>query len=204
LKKVFKFAGIAAIAVYIIFTLISHLQSRSMGPFQNWLGDYGSPENPGAIFYKLGCVLAAVLLVIFYTGMMSWHRGAEKKYVVCYICAEAGGLAAAIAMALAALIHGTSGDTLRIIYMAGMDVFLVSTAIAAFIDPFVSGFVGVFGIITAAFNIFTSNFLTRFYIGEWVFFALFMVYIVAITYNYDRFNGQKMKAAHAMHSGQER
>ncbi len=206
MKKIFKFAGIAAITVYIVFTLISHLQSSSMGPFRNWLGDYGSVKNPGAFYYNLGCIIAAALLVLFFIGMTRWQRGAEKKYVFCYVCAEAGGLVAACSLILASLIHGAGGtsDILRIIYMVGFDIFLVFTAIAAFIDPFVSGFVGVLGIITAAFNIFTSNIFTKFYIGEWVFFALFMVYIVIITYNYDRFDGQNMKAAHAMHTGEDR
>ncbi len=205
MKKVFKFAGIAAILVYIVFTLISHLQSRSMGPFQSWLSKYGSAENPGALYYNLGCILAGVLFILFFTGMIRWHRGADKKYVVCYICAEAGGLAAACSLILAALIQDPSlSNALRIIFMAGASVFLVFTAAAAFMDPFVSGFVGVFGIITAAFNVLTSIILTKFYIGEWVFFILFFVYIAVITYNYDRFDGENMKAANAMRPDKEK
>lgn len=205
MKRVFKFSGIAAIPVYIVFTLISHLHSPSMGPFKNWLSDYGSPlKNPsGAFYYNLGCIIAAVLLAVFYIGMTRWHREAEKKLVVCCICAEVGGLVAACSLVLASLIPiGTSGlhDTFSLINMIGMDFFLVFTAMAAFMNPFVSSFVGVFGIIAAAFNILTSNLLSKFYIGEWVFFALFMAYVAAVTYNYDRFDGKNMKAAHAAHS----
>jgi hypothetical protein len=209
LKKVFKFAGIAAIPAYVVFTLVSHLHKPSMGPFNNWLSSYGSPaKNPsGALYYTLGCILAAALLALFYIGMTRWHRGAEKKYVVCYICAEAGGLAAACSLVLASLIPiGTSGlhDTFRMINMIGMDFFLVFIAIAAFMNPFVSSFTGILGILAAAFSILTSSLLTNFYLGEWVFFALFMAFIAVITYNYDRFDGGNMKAAHAVRSSGKR
>lgn len=209
MNKVLKFAGIAAIPVYVIFTFISHLQSPAMGPFKNWLSDYGSAAlNPsGAMLYIIGCVLAALLLALFYIGMMRWHRGAERKYVVCYIAAEIGGLVAACALILAAILpagSGTLAPTLRLITTAGMDIFIVFTAVAAFMNPYVSNFAGMFGIITAAFNIVTANLFKNLYIGEWVFFALFMIYVAIVTYNYDRFDGENMKTAHAANADRAR
>lgn len=200
MKRVLKYTGIAAILAYIALTLVSHLQKPSMGPLRNWLSDYGSPaQNPsGAFYYNLGCIIAAGLLIFFCIGMMSWHRCAGKKFIVCYVCAEIGGIVAALSLIFASLIPiGTSSvhDLLSMINMIGMDFFLVFTAIAALFNPYVSNFMGLFGILTAAFNVITSNFLQKFYIGEWVFFALFMAYIAVLTYNYDRFAGGNMKAA---------
>lgn len=200
MKKIFRFSGIAAIPVYIGFTFVAHLQNPAMGPFKNWLSDYGSPmQNPsGAFYYNLGCIIAAVLLAVFYAGMIRWHKRAQKKFLVCYICAEVGGLVAACALILASLIPiGTSSlhETFSLINMIGMDFFLVFTAIAALMNPYVSSFAGIFGILAAAFNILTSNLLSKFYLGEWVFFALFMAYVGVITYNYNRFVGGNMKMA---------
>lgn len=200
MKRVFKFTGIAAIPAYIVLTLVSHLQKPSMGPLRNWLSDYGSPaQNPsGAFYYNLGCIIAAGLLAFFYIGMMSWNRGAGKKFAFCYICAEVSGLIAACFLILASLFPIDASPlhpTFSTINMIGMDFFIEFIAIAAFMNPFVSNFVGVLGMLTAAFNIITMNLFQKLYISEWVFFALFMAYIAVLTYNYDRFNGGNMKAA---------
>ncbi|MGI5849303.1 MAG: hypothetical protein ACOX8Q_04425 [Christensenellales bacterium] len=67
--------------------------STGLGPLKSWLRDYGSfAANPlGALFYNLGCVVSAVMLGAFYAGISQWYRrrSAAKKYVVCYICAQA-------------------------------------------------------------------------------------------------------------------
>jgi uncharacterized membrane protein len=65
----------------------------------------------------------------------------------------------------------------------------------------VSSGLGVLGIITAAFNIFTANVFEKLYIAEWVFFALFIVYALLLTYNYERFRGENLKEAQARDAG---
>jgi putative ABC transport system permease protein len=42
------------------------------------------------------------------------------------------------------------------------------------------------GFLTVAFNIITTNVFTDFYLAEWIYFLLFMVYIVMITVNYNK------------------
>lgn len=196
-----KYTGVAAAVVYIAFTLTAHLHNPSMGPLGNWLSDYGSPfENPsGAVFYNLGCIITAVLLALFYAGMTRWHQGAPRKLVVCYICAEVSGLFASACLIAASLIPiGTSPlhDTMSMLNMIGMDSFLVFTAIAAFINPYVGSGMGVLGIVAAAFNILSTNVpLGKFYIAEWVFFAAFIVYIILLTASYERYRGENIKAA---------
>lgn len=195
-----KYAGLAGVPVYIGFTLAAHLHNPSMGPFKNWLSDYGSPLiNPsGALLYNLGCVITAVLLAAFYIGLTSWHDGAPRKLVVCYTGAQASGLISAVFLVLASIVPiGTNPahDVFSTINMIGMDSFLVFIAIAAFMNPYVSSGLGVLGFIAAAFNIFTANVVGNFFIAEWIFFAMFIVYIALVTVMYERFRGANIRAA---------
>jgi hypothetical protein len=86
-------------------------------------------------------------------------------------------------------------QTFSLINMIAMDCFLVFTAIAVILNPYVSSGLGVLGIITAAFNIFTANVFEKLYIGERIFFVLFILYVLLLTYNYERFNGENLKEA---------
>lgn len=196
-----KYTGVAAAVVYIAFTFTAHLHNPSMGPLGNWLSDYGSPsENPsGAVFYNIGCIMTAVLLALFYAGMTCWHKGAPRKLLICYICAEISGLFASACLIAASLIPiGTSPvhDTMSMLNMIGMDSFLVFTALAAFINPYVGGGMGVLGIVTAMFNILATNVpLGSFFVAEWIFFAAFIVYVIMLTALYERFRGENIKAA---------
>lgn len=201
IKTLLKFSGAAAALVYIVMTLISHLNyPEATGPFTNWLSEYGNPaSNPaGAVFYNIGCIIVAALLAAFYIGMTRWHNGAPVKLVVCYICAEISGLFAAVCLVLASLTPiGTSPahETFSMLNMIGMDSFLMFTAIAAFINPYVSSGLGVLGVIAAAFNIFAANVLGKTYVAEWIFFAAFIVFVILLTVNYERFRGENIKAA---------
>lgn len=208
LFKVFKYAGIAAAAAYIVMTLVSALQSTGLGPLRNWLSDYGSPSiNPGgAAFYNIGCVAAAVLLAAFYLSMTAWHKRAAKKYVICYICAEISGLLASCFLILASVFPiGTSPlhPTFSMLNMIAMDCFLAFTAIAALLNPYVSSGLGILGIISAAFNIFTTNVFEKLYVAEWIYFALFIVYALLLTFNYERFRGENIAEAEAREAGIE-
>lgn len=201
-----KFAGIAAAAVYIAMTLLSHLHNKAIGPITNWLSDYGSPQiNPsGAIFYNAGCIITAALLAVFYTGMISWHRSSQRKLVICYACAEVSGYFASVFLILASLLpiyttplHGT----FSMLNMIGIDCFLMFTAIAAFLHPHKSRAIGFLGFLAAVFNIITTNMFKELYIAEWIFFASFIAYIALLTYNYERFrshNGEERSLAAAL------
>ena len=204
---VLKYTGAAAAAAYVIMTLVSALQSSGMGPLRNWLSDFGSPlYNPrGAVLYNAGCIAAAVLLAAFYLGMTAWLKSAARKYLVCYIGAQISGLLASCFLILASVFPigmNPLHQTFSLINMIAMDCFLVFTAIAAILNPYVSSAVGVLGIITAAFNIFTANVFEKLYIGEWIFFGLFIIYVLLLTYNYERFSGENLKEAERRVSAQ--
>lgn len=59
-------------------------------------------------------------------------------------------------------------------------------AVAIFMHPRVNNAVGILGIITAAFNIITTNAFKNLYIAEWIYFLLFISYIVLITSKYNK------------------
>ena len=70
-KSILSIAGITAILLYMVFSLIAFLYfPTAYSPFANWLSDLGNPtKNPsGAIFYKLSGILTSIALVPFFWG----------------------------------------------------------------------------------------------------------------------------------------
>lgn len=189
-----RYAGAAAIPVYIAFTLASALHNLSLGPLTNWLSDYGNPLlNPsGAVWYNAGCITVAALLALFYIGLVQWYRGrrVEKKYVICYVCAQVTGLAGTLCLVLASIIPLGVNDavhsTFSTLNMIGMDCFLSFTAVAFFLHPAMPKLLAVGSYVTAVFNIVSQNAFTNFFLGEWIFFLLFMAYVAIVTARYGR------------------
>jgi hypothetical membrane protein len=184
-----RYAGIAAIPMYILFTAISALQSGGFSPLRNWLSDYGNPHlNPaGALWYNLGCILTAALLAVFYAGLAQWYRGRrmETKYVVCYIGAQTSGLAAAGCLVMASAIPLGVNDavhsTFSTLNMIGMDCFLNFTAIAFLMHPQMPKAYGVLALLASMFNIVSQNAFHNFYVSEWIYFVLFMACLTVLT-----------------------
>ena len=190
---IFKFAGAAAIPVYILFTVISHLFNTAITPASNWLSDYGNPTlNPeGALFYNMGCIITAVLLAIFYTGMSYWYAGriVSRKYKVCYICAQVCGLISSVFLVLASIFTLGTNDSLHgtfsMLHMISLNFFMNFTALAILLHPNIKSIFGIIGFIAVIFNILTTNMFSGFYIAEWIYFLLFIAYIVIITVKYE-------------------
>jgi hypothetical membrane protein len=191
-RTVTRYAGVTAIPVYALCTLISALHKPSFGPLTNWLSDYGNPQlNPGgALWYNAGCIAVAALLALFYLGLAQWYRGrrAEKKYVICYICAQITGIAATACLVMASVIPLGVNDAAHSIFsllnMIGMDCFLSFTAVAFFLHSQMPKALAVFGYAAAVFNIVCQNAFAEFFLGEWIFFLLFMAYIAIVTARY--------------------
>jgi hypothetical membrane protein len=202
-NSVTRFAGVAAIPVYAALTFVSALHAPAFGPLTNWLSDYGNPlRNPGgAAWYNAGCIAVAALLALFYIGLGQWYRGrrVEKKYVICYICAQATGLIACACLVVTALIPLGVGDavhsTFSTLNMIGMDCFLEFTAIAFFLHPAMPKALVIGGCAAAVFNIVSQNAFTDFFLGEWIFFALFMAYVAIVTALYGRLARYEAKTA---------
>ena len=196
---IFKYAGVACIPVYIAFTFAAHLDNRQLNPVENWLSDYGNPllSPGGAVFYNIGCVLTALLLAVFYTGMVRWYRRGRdaRKTNISFAAAQFSGLVGSVFLILTAVFPlGTNTplhSAFSTVNMIAMDCFLSFTAIGFFMDPKMNKFIGIFGLITSVFNIVTMNAFDNFFISEWIYFLLFMAYMVLVTLQYDHVAGKK-------------
>ena len=200
LDSVFKYAGVAAIPVYIAFTLISHLYLPQANPLENWLSDYGNKIlNPGgAAFYNAGCVLTALLLALFYIGMYRWYsrERTSRKFNICYVFAQICGFLSSVFLIFTAIFTLGTDTALHSIFaqahMMAMDFFINFTAIGFLLNPKINKAVGIFGFFISIFNIVTTNAFTDFFIAEWIYFLSFMIYVVLITLIYEQLVQKKM------------
>lgn len=201
-KIITRCAGAAAIPAYAAFTLVSALHAPLLSPITNWLSDYGNPIlNPsGATWYNAGCMVTAALLALFYIGLSQWHSGrrVERKYVICYIIAQITGLIAAACLVVASAVPLGVNDAVHSAFsmcnMIGLNCFMSFTAIAFFLHPQMPKILAVFGYAVAVFNIIAQNAFKEFFVAEWIYFLLFMVYIVAVTARYERLARYEAKA----------
>jgi hypothetical protein len=191
---IFKYVAVICIPIYVIFTFISHLYNTKINPLTNWLSDFGNPlKNPsGALFYNLGCIFVASLLIVFYIGIYQWYKNRKiaKKYIISYVCAQISGIIASIFLVLASIFPlGNNTDlhsTFSLINMIGIDCFLSFTATAFLMNPNIKKWIGITAYLVAVFNIVTTNAFSSLYIAEWIYFLLFMIYMLIITMNYDK------------------
>lgn len=189
-----KYVGILGIPVYIIFTFIAHLHNRMINPMHYWLSDYGNPfVNPGGfMFYNTGCVITALLLAVFYMGMYRWYRRerTSRKLNISYTIAQTAGLFGSVFLIMTTVYPLGANTRMHAIFatanMIAMDFFISFTATGFLMDPKIHKGIGIFGFLIAVFNIVTMNMFTDFYISEWIFFLLFMVYMVLVTLQYDK------------------
>jgi hypothetical protein len=170
---------------------------------ENWLSDYGNPLlNPGgAVFYNAGCVMTALLLAVFYIGMIRWYkRGCDaRKTNISFAGAQFSGLMGSVFLIMTAVFTLGTNTQLHSAFstanMIAMDCFLSFTAIGFLMDPKMSKGLGTFGFLTSVFNIVTMNAFDNFYISEWIYFLLFMAYLVLVTIHYDHIAGKKEAGA---------
>ncbi|HEY8499924.1 MAG TPA: DUF998 domain-containing protein [Clostridia bacterium] len=199
INYILKYAGVAAIPVYIIFTYASHIHNRKINPLEFWLSEYGNPIfNPsGAVIYNTGCVLTAILLAIFYIGMYRWYRRGRtaRRFNIAYMAAQASGLIGSVFVILTTIYTLGTDNQMHSIFstanMIAMDFFLSFTATGFLMNPKIHKSVGIFGFFASAFNVVTMNAFSDFYISEWIFFLLFMIYMILVAVQYEKLAVQK-------------
>jgi hypothetical protein len=84
----------------LIFAIVSYLlYPKSYSPIANWLSDLGNPlDNPsGAIFYRLGCVLAAIALIVFYVELRKLNNSNRRMFILLLI-AQITGIFSSVAL----------------------------------------------------------------------------------------------------------
>ena len=191
---ILKYAGVAAIPVYIAFVYVSRTHNRQINPLEYWLSDYGNPlVNPsGAVIYNTGCAITAMLLAIFYIGMYRWYgRGrTARRFNISYTLAQAGGLIGSVFLILTTIYTLGTDTEMHTLFstanMIAMDCFINFTAIGFLMNPKIHKGVSAVGFLASVFNIVTMNAFTDFYVSEWIYFLLFMAYLVLVTIQYEK------------------
>ncbi len=191
-RSTISIAGIGAIVVYLIFTLVAFLKYPSAyGPFTNWLSDLGNPlASPhGAFFYNIGCILTSLVLILFYTGLDKWNSG-DKKMKILLRVAQIMGISSAFSLTLAALFplgtHSATHSFWSAILSVVIGFFLTFSATALSKHRVFKRWIAYYGFLAALVNfIYGMSEATghKLYIGEWAAIGMFVIYIFLIAYN---------------------
>ena len=186
---VISIAGIAAAAVYLIFALVAFLKYPGVyGPLTNWLSDLGNPlANPsGAIFYRLGCTLSGLALVLFYLKLGIWNTGSKKTRVLLTV-AQCTGVFAAVSLIITAIFPlGTSTGIHSLWSMMlyiSLGFFLTFSATALMKNPAFKKTFGYYAFLTAVVNFVFGAILHEILWVEWISVGMFIAYVLMITYN---------------------
>jgi hypothetical protein len=182
-------AGIAAAVVYLVFALVAFFKYPGpYGPFTNWLSDLGNPlSSPaGAIFYRLGCTLSGIALVVFYVKLSIWNTGSRRTQVLLTI-AQCAGVFSAISLIVTAIFPlGTSTAVHSLWSMMlyiSLGFFLTFSATALMRSPgFKKGF-GYYAFLTAGINLAFGAILHEIFWAEWISVSMFIAYVLMIAYN---------------------
>jgi hypothetical protein len=182
-------AAITAAVVYLIFASVAFLKyPGEYGPLTNWLSDLGNPlENPsGTIFYRLGCTLSGLALVLFYLRLGIWNTGSKKTRVLLTI-AQCMGVFSAVSLIITAIFPlGTSTEIhslWSVVLYISLGFFLTFSATALMKNPaFKKGF-GYYAFVTAAVNFIFGAILHEIFWAEWISVGMFIVYILMIAHN---------------------
>jgi hypothetical protein len=185
-------AGIMAIAVYLIFTLVAFLKyPGAYGPLTNWLSDLGNPQaSPaGALFYNLGCILTSLVLLLFYLGLRKWNTG-DRKMKVLLTIGQIMGMFSAVFLILAAAFplgpHSSAHSFWSAMLTVAMGFFLTFSATALLKHPVFKKWIAYYAFLAALVNfIYAMSEATghRLFVGEWVAIGMFIIYVLMIASN---------------------
>jgi hypothetical protein len=193
-------AGVAAVAIYLIFTAIALSNyPEAYSPLTNWLSDLGNPiANPsGAVFYNLGCILTSVILFAFFISANVWNIG-DKKIRIFLTIAQIAGILSSIALIITALfplgphtaIHSLSGK----IHIIFIGFFLTFSATVLLKHNASIKWFAYFGFLSAAVNFVYGAFLNSVFFAEWLAIGMFIIYTLMIAFNSRLLSNEKASA----------
>jgi len=96
-------AGLVAVVICVALAGVAYgYYPRAFSPAANWISDLGdtllSPR--GSIFFRIDMVCVGVVLVGFFVGLLSWHRGQRPIFKAFLALGQFSGLAAAAALVM--------------------------------------------------------------------------------------------------------
>ena len=181
-------AGVAAIIVYLLFTLIAYLlYPKSYSPLASWLSELGNPlDSPsGSTVYRAGCILTAVALIIFFVQLRKLNTG-DRRMKILLAVAQAAGVFSSLALIITGIFPFRTETAVHslwsmILYisLAFFEAFSASVFLKYTSYP---KWLGYYGIAAATINVVAGAIFTAVVIGEWITVATFIVYVGAIAY----------------------
>ena len=178
-------AGNLAVLCYLAFTVLAY--SRYLLPYSptsNWLSDLGNPNNnpQGAIFYNIGMISTALLLIVFFLGLSVWKIEDNRVQIIMLRLTQVFGILGAFCMIMSAIfpiniftIHSFWSSSL---YIMLSTAFIFSVAMLRYHQR-VLRWLLILGVSTAMMVILT-NFFPNVYMLEWITLFLFLSYVVLL------------------------
>ena len=178
-------ASILVVLCYLVFAILAFIQyPLPYSPINNWLSDLGNVKlNPhGAIFYNIGIISTALLLILFFLGLSRWKIENKRVQILMVLLTQAFGILGCICMIMSAIfpinfleVHSFWSASL---YIMLSTAFAFSVAALRY-HPKVPRWLLVLGLSTTLMVILTS-FLTTVFILEWITVSLFLSYVCLI------------------------
>ena len=177
--------GILVVLFYSAFTLLAVSRYPLLySPTSNWLSDLGNPQNnpQGAIFYNIGIISTALLLMLFFLGLSVWKIEDRRVQIIMLRLTQAFGILGVICMMMSAIfpinlfnIHSFWSSAL---YIMLSTAFIFSVAMLRY-HQWVTRWLLLLGVLTAVLVIFMS-FLQTVYVLEWITVFLFLSYVALL------------------------
>jgi hypothetical membrane protein len=187
-------AGNLAVLCYLLFTLLAYSRyPLPYTPVWNWLSDLGNANlNPnGAIFYNIGIISTALLLILFFLGLSEWKIENKRVQVIMLRLAQVFGILGSLSMMMSAIfpinlldIHSFWSATLYIMLSTGF-VFL---AAAMRYHKSVSIWLIILGFSTAP-SVILMSIYKNVYVLEWITLLLFLSYVSLVGFETRRLEG---------------
>jgi len=175
-------AGNLAVLCYLVFTLLAYSRyPLPFSPTSNWLSDLGNPNNnpQGAIFYNIGIISTALLLIVFFLGLSVWKIDDNRVQIIMLRLTQVSGILGAFCMIMSAIfpinlftIHSFWSTSLYILLSTA---FIFSVAMLRY-HKRVPRWLLILGVSTAMMVILTSIFPIA-YVLEWFTLSLFLSYV---------------------------
>ena len=99
-------SSLCAIVCYLACTLLAFAHyPLPYSPLNNWLSDLGNPDlNPaGALFYNMGIVVTAAILLLFFLGLSRWKMENNQTQRLMLLITQGTGMLGAFAMLMSGL-----------------------------------------------------------------------------------------------------
>ncbi len=178
-------ASILIVLCYLTFAILAYVQfPLPYSPIKNWLSDLGNVElNPhGAILYNIGIISTAVLLVLFFLGLLVWIMQKNKIQNIMLFLTLGFGILGSICMILSAVFpinyYKTHAFWSTSLYVMLSTAFIFSVAAFRYHQKFPRWLL-VLGLLTAV-SVILSIFMMNVYVLEWITVLLFLAYVCLV------------------------